>query len=92
LDSEVRSKDFFLLFPSYFLLEKREIPMKLQIHTCLFFIVCLFFLLGCETVKKTTSAGGEALGKGADALGGISEGGLDGYMGPEDESENPYGR
>ena len=49
-------------------------------------------LTSCETVKKGTTAAGTAVGKGADAVGGVTEGGAEGYKGKDVTANNPYGR
>ena len=55
-------------------------------------LVATVSLLGCETVKKGTTTAGEAVGKGADVVGGVTEGAADGYKGKDVTSNNPYGR
>ena len=55
-------------------------------------VLLLGLFIGCETVHDTTKKGGEYIGKGARAVGGISEGAVDGYMGEESPEENPYNR
>ncbi len=49
-------------------------------------------LWGCETVHEVTKTGGKAIGEGANALGGLSEGGSEAIQGPVTNEENPYGR
>ena len=51
--------------------------------------VCLW---GCETAKKGTTAAGEVVGKGADVVGGVTEGAADGYKGKDVTANNPYNR
>ena len=55
-------------------------------------VLLLFFAAGCETVHKATSAAGEAGGRGAAAIGGITEGAAEGYKGRDVTADNPYGR
>jgi len=64
--------------------------MKLKLS--LFLIICFVSFLGCETVHKTTKQAGTYVGKGADAVGGITEGGAEGVKGAETSEENPFGR
>ena len=55
-------------------------------------LFCFLGLSACETVKKGTTKTGEAVGKAVDTAGGVTEGGVEGYMGKENPSDNPYGR
>ena len=57
----------------------------------LIFLFSIFSILGCETVKKGTYEGGKYIGKGTDAVGGVSEGAVDGYIGTDKQS-NPFNR
>lgn len=61
-----------------------------------FFIVAAlmasFSLMGCETMKEGTTAAGTAVGKGADVVGGVTEGAAEGYKGKDVIANNPYGR
>lgn len=50
------------------------------------------FCAGCETVKQGTTTAGTVVGKGADALGGVTEGAVEGYSGAGEDKENPYNR
>ena len=52
-------------------------------------LAVMLAFLGCETVHQTTKKGGEYIGKGTKALGGITEGAAEGYS---DKEENPYNR
>ncbi|MCD4779648.1 MAG: hypothetical protein K8S27_03750 [Candidatus Omnitrophica bacterium] len=58
------------------------------------FLAVLFALTsaGCETVYEGSKKGGEYIGKGTRAVGGVTEGAADGYVGKETAEENPYGR
>jgi len=60
----------------------------------LFAIICagIFGISGCETVKKGTTAVGGVVGKGADTIGGVTEGAAEGYKGADVTANNPYGR
>lgn len=49
-------------------------------------------LTGCETVKKGTTAAGTVVGKGADTVGGVTEGAAQGYKGKDVTADNPYNR
>ncbi|MCR4336810.1 MAG: hypothetical protein NUV91_03290 [Candidatus Omnitrophica bacterium] len=51
-----------------------------------------FLITGCETVKKGTTTAGKAVGQGADAVGGITEGAAEGYKSKDATADNPYGR
>ncbi len=55
-----------------------------------YIILVLFFLVGCETVHKSTQAAGEPIGQGAKAVGGLTEGAAAGYS--DKQTENPYSR
>ena len=55
-------------------------------------LFCVFFLSGCETAHKATSEAGTYVGKGAQVIGGATEGAVDGYQGPESPEENPFDR
>ena len=62
-----------------------------------FFVVMIIWvgavgIMGCETVKKGTTASGNVVGKGADAIGGVTEGAAEGYKGKDVTANNPYGR
>jgi hypothetical protein len=48
--------------------------------------------IGCQTAQKAGEEVGKPVGKSFKALGGVSDGALEGYMGQEDEEYNPYGR
>ena len=61
--------------------------MKTLMLFYLLFSLLSFF--GCETVHEATKKGGEYIGKGTKALGGITEGAAEGYS---DKEENPYNR
>ena len=63
--------------------------MKINILILFIFLV---FVTGCETVHKTTKKGGEYVGKGTRAVGGITEGAAEGYKGEETSEENPFER
>ena len=55
--------------------------------------ILFFFVSGCETVHKSTKQAGTYVGKGIDAVGGVTEGAAEGYKGStENAEENPYGR
>jgi len=60
------------------------------------FMIAILSILGaasgCETVKKGTTKAGEVVGKGADSLGGLTEGAVEGYSGAGTTEENPYER
>ena len=61
------------------------------------FIIMVMFIgyvsiVGCETAKKGTTAAGNVVGKGADVVGGVTEGAADGYKGKDVTADNPYGR
>ena len=61
------------------------------------FIIMVMFIgaigmAGCETVKEGTTAAGTVVGKGADVIGGVSEGAAEGYKGKDVTADNPYGR
>lgn len=61
------------------------------------FIVMIIFIgavgmTGCETAKKGTTAAGNVVGKGADVVGGVTEGAAEGYKGKDVTANNPYGR
>jgi len=58
----------------------------------LFFFIMTLGLASCAAVKDGTTAAGTAVGKGADSLGGLSEGVVDGYSGADQHEENPYNR
>lgn len=62
----------------------------------LFFVMILFtgivYIVGCETVKKGTTAAGTVVGQGADTIGGVTEGAAGGYKGKDATANNPYGR
>lgn len=58
----------------------------------IFTIVGTLSCYGCETVKQGTTAAGNAVGKGADAIGGVTEGAAEGYKGKDVTANNPYGR
>ena len=47
---------------------------------------------GCETMKQGTTAAGNVVGKGADVVGGVTEGAAEGYKGKDVTANNPYGR
>ena len=53
-------------------------------------MVIAFSSIGCQSVHDGLYKGGEAVGKGVDAAGGVTEGAVDGYMGKEEN--NPYNR
>ena len=56
-------------------------------------VLCCVFT-ACQTVHDGTEKAGTYIGKGVDAVGGVTEGAVEGYMGgtaPTDE-ENPYNR
>ncbi|MDP2653082.1 MAG: hypothetical protein Q8Q08_03515 [Candidatus Omnitrophota bacterium] len=55
-------------------------------------LVATMGVMGCETVKEGTTAAGTAVGKGADAVGGVTEGAAEGYKGKDVTANNPYGR
>ena len=61
------------------------------------FIVMIIFIgavgmTGCETAKKGTTAAGNVVGKGADVVGGVTEGAAEGDKGKDVTANNPYGR
>ena len=58
----------------------------------LFVMMSLCAMGGCETVHQTTKKAGTAVGKGARAAGGFTEGVAEGIKGEETSAENPYGR
>ena len=62
----------------------------------LLMVIFAVSFLGCETVHDTTKGAGTYIGKGADAIGGITEGAAEGYSGTGTDStsseDNPYGR
>ena len=62
------------------------------IRSFLLGIFCICIFTGCETAHKATYKGGEYLGKGANVVGGVAEGGASAVKGPETSEENPYGR
>ena len=49
-------------------------------------------ITGCETAKKGTTAAGNVVGKGADVVGGVTEGAAEGYKGKDVTANNPYNR
>ncbi|MCK5215108.1 MAG: hypothetical protein KAR05_07120 [Candidatus Omnitrophica bacterium] len=49
-------------------------------------------LTGCETVHEGAKAGGTYIGKGTAAVGGVTEGAADGYVGSTKPENNPYNR
>jgi hypothetical protein len=55
-------------------------------------IMSFVFLLGCETVHQGAKEVGKPIGKAASAVGGVSEGATEGYVGQTTSEENPYGR
>ncbi len=59
-------------------------------------IVLTFILagvcLGCSAVHEGTRKTGEVIGEGANAVGGLSEGGAGAVQGRTTDEENPYGR
>lgn len=62
-----------------------------------FFIVMMILIgtvgmAGCETMKKGTTAAGSVVGKGADVVGGVSEGAAEGYKDKDVTANNPYDR
>jgi hypothetical protein len=60
--------------------------------TILIIFLLSFFFLGCKTVHKGAKEVGKPLGKTMKAVGGVSEGALEGYSDQEQEDENPYNR
>ena len=58
----------------------------------LFVIMFVVSLFGCQTVHDTAKTGGEYIGKGADAVGGVTEGATEGYVGETPSEENPFER
>ncbi len=62
----------------------------------IFFVIIILIgaagLNGCETVKEGATATGSVVGKGADAIGGVTEGAAEGYKGKDVTADNPYGR
>ncbi len=65
---------------------------KVKTNFLLLVLILLISAVGCETVHKTTKKGGEYVGKGTAALGGVTEGAAEGYKGKETSEENPFGR
>jgi len=63
-----------------------------------YLLMCAFLAVGllsagCETVHDGLEKGGNVVGKGVDAAGGLTEGAAEGYVGTTPtEEENPYGR
>lgn len=55
-------------------------------------VLILFAVAGCETVHQGTKQVGSVIGEGANALGGLTEGGAEAVQGEETKAENPYGR
>jgi hypothetical protein len=55
-------------------------------------ILLTISLSACETMKKGTTAAGSVVGKGADVVGGVTEGAADGYVGKDVTADNPYNR
>ena len=53
-------------------------------------LIVLLSIVGCETVHDGLYKGGEYVGKGVDAAGGVTEGAVDGYVG--EEENNPFDR
>ncbi|MFC1704617.1 hypothetical protein ACFL1E_07560 [Candidatus Omnitrophota bacterium] len=58
----------------------------------LYMMVCVFSLVGCETVHSAAKKTGEVAGETMETMGGLSEGGAEAYHGGETEEENPMGR
>lgn len=60
------------------------------------FIFGVFLLItnlsACETMKEGTQAAGNVVGKGADVVGGVTEGAAEGYKGKDVTANNPYNR
>ena len=60
-----------------------------------FLILCIFLsvaLTGCETVHKAGETAGAVVGKGANTLGSVTEGGAEAIQGKTTPEENPYNR
>ena len=55
-------------------------------------LIFIFGLLGCETVNKGAETAGEVVGKTTKVLDKVSEGAVDGYLGKDAPSDNPYNR
>ena len=64
----------------------------MRVIAALVSLLFLFSIVSCETVHEVSKEGGTYIGKGAAAVGGITEGGAEGYTGEVTEEENPYGR
>jgi len=60
--------------------------------TLLMMFISFMILGGCQAAKKAGEEVGKPVGKAFDAVGGISEGALEGYLGDPREEYNPYGR
>jgi len=58
----------------------------------LILMLCLLFILGCETAHDVAYEGGTHIGKTTRAVGGITEGAAAGHAGEVTEEENPMGR
>lgn len=61
------------------------------------FLIVLFMifstaLAGCETVHKAGETTGAVVGKGANVLGSLTEGGAEAIQGKTTPEENPYNR
>ena len=59
------------------------------------FIILILFMLsifatGCQTVREGAQEVGKPIGGATKALGGVSEGAVEGYT--DSETDNPYGR
>ena len=64
----------------------------MRIFIVMVILVGVVSMAGCETVKEGTTAAGNVVGKGADTIGGVSEGAAEGYKGKDVTANNPYGR
>ena len=64
----------------------------MKIITVAIMLFSLLVLGGCRTAKKAGEEVGKPIGKTFDAVGGISDGALEGYLNETPEEDNPYGR
>ena len=55
-------------------------------------VVCLFGIIGCESVNKGANVAGQGVGKVMKVGDSLNEGAVDGYLGKEKPEDNPYNR
>ncbi|MFO8052481.1 MAG: hypothetical protein R6U54_00780 [Candidatus Omnitrophota bacterium] len=55
-------------------------------------LVSFFVFAGCAKVKEGAKKTGEPVGEATDTMGGVSEGGVEGYSDTGQEQPNPYDR